>query len=162
MIRPMSRRIEAGLDGRGRRFAIVVARFNALVTERLADGAERALIAHGVDADAIDVIWVPGAYELPWAAQQAAESGRYDAAVCLGAVIRGETDHYDYVCGPAASGLAEVGRRSGLPIGFGLLTCDTTDQALARAGGKAGNKGADAALAALELANLRSALADAS
>ena len=136
--------------GSGRRVVIVASRFNETITRPLVDGALEALVAHEVAFDDIDVVWVPGAWELPLAARRALESGRYDALVALGAVIRGETPHFDFVAGEASRGLALVCIDAGIPIGFGLLTCDTMDQALARAGGVHGNKGWDAAIAALE------------
>ena len=142
-------------DGRNRRIAIVVARFNHEITEPLALGARRALLAAGVAEDAIAVYHVPGAFELPLACRWAIECGRFDAVVALGAVIRGETNHYDYVCGEASRGIADGQLATGVPIGFGLLTCDTVEQAVARAGGSAGNKGEDAALAALAMLALR-------
>jgi 6,7-dimethyl-8-ribityllumazine synthase len=136
--------------GSGRRVVVVASRFNETITRPLVDGALEALVAHEVAFDDIDVVWVPGAWELPLAARRARESGRYDALVALGAVIRGDTPHFDFVAGEASRGLALVCIDAGIPIGFGLLTCDTMDQALARAGGVHGNKGWDAALAALE------------
>lgn len=136
--------------GSGRRVVVVASRFNETITRPLVDGALEALVAHEVAFDDIDVIWVPGAWELPLAARRALESGRYDALVALGAVIRGDTPHFDFVAGEASRGLALVCIDSGIPVGFGLLTCDNMDQALARAGGMHGNKGWDAALAALE------------
>jgi 6,7-dimethyl-8-ribityllumazine synthase len=140
--------------GRGRRVAVVASRFNEPVTRQLADGAVTALVRAGVtDAD-LDVVWVPGAWELPAAARMLLDTDRYDALVALGAVIRGETPHFEYVAGEAARGLAAASAEYGTPIGFGLLTCDTLEQAYARAGGPHGNKGADAALAALEMADL--------
>ncbi|HSU97442.1 MAG TPA: 6,7-dimethyl-8-ribityllumazine synthase [Gemmatimonadaceae bacterium] len=136
--------------GSGRRVVVVASRFNETITRPLVDGALEALVAHEVAFDDIDVVWVPGAWELPLAARRALESGRYDALVALGAVIRGETPHFDFVAGEASRGLALVCIDAGIPVGFGLLTCDTMDQALARAGGVHGNKGWDAAVAALE------------
>ena len=136
--------------GSGRRVVVVASRFNETITRPLVDGALEALVAHEVAFDDIDVVWVPGAWELPLAARRALDSGRYDALVALGAVIRGDTPHFDFVAGEASRGLALVCIDAGIPIGFGLLTCDTMDQALARAGGVHGNKGWDAALAALE------------
>ncbi|HEX7049572.1 MAG TPA: 6,7-dimethyl-8-ribityllumazine synthase [Longimicrobiales bacterium] len=152
--------IQGRLEGEGKRFALVVSRFNELVTDRLATGARACLRQHGVREDDIDVIGVPGAWELPLAARRAARSGRYAGIVALGCVIRGETPHFDYVAGEAARGLGAVAREDGVPVGFGLLTTDTPEQALARAGGKAGNKGWDAALAALEMAGLLGRLED--
>ena len=140
--------------GQGRRFAVIVSRFNESVTQRLVEGALDALVRHGVVFDDIDVIWVPGAWELPLAARRAAASERYDAIVALGAVIRGDTPHFDYVAGEASRGLATASAEFDIPIGFGVLTCDTFAQAEARAGGEHGNKGWDAALAALEMADL--------
>jgi 6,7-dimethyl-8-ribityllumazine synthase len=136
--------------GSGRRVVVVASRFNETITRPLVDGALEALVAHEVAFDDIDVVWVPGAWELPLAARRALESGRYDALVALGAVIRGETPHFEFVAGEASRGLALVCIDAGIPVGFGLLTCDTMDQALARAGGIHGNKGWDAAVAALE------------
>lgn len=140
--------------GRGRRVVVLVSRFNEAITQRLLDGAVDALLRYGAVVDDIDVVWVPGAWELPLAARRALTSDRYAAAVALGAVIRGETPHFDYVAGEAARGLAAVGAEFELPVAFGVLTCDTLEQAEARAGGPHGNKGWDAALAALEMADL--------
>ena len=140
--------------GSGRRIAVLVSRFNESVTRKLADGAIDALVRHGLTSENIDVIWVPGAWELPAAARRLLSSERYDALVAVGAVIRGETPHFDYVAGEAARGLAQASADFDIPIGFGLLTTDTTAQAEARAGGDHGNKGWDAALAALEMADL--------
>jgi 6,7-dimethyl-8-ribityllumazine synthase len=140
--------------GAGRRAVVVASRFNETVTRPLVDGALEALVAQGVAFDDIDVVWVPGAWELPLAARRALESGRYDALVALGAVIRGDTPHFDFVAGEASRGLALVCIDTEIPVGFGLLTCDTMDQALARAGGAHGNKGWDAAMAALETADV--------
>lgn len=141
------------LRGQGKRIAIVVSRFNALVTERLTAGARACLVENGVAPENIDHISVPGAWELALAAQAAARNG-YDAIIAIGCVIRGDTPHFDYVAGAAAHGLERVSLDSGLPIAFGVLTTDTPDQALERAGGRHGNKGWDAAEVALELANL--------
>ncbi|HUF27175.1 MAG TPA: 6,7-dimethyl-8-ribityllumazine synthase [Gemmatimonadaceae bacterium] len=140
--------------GEGRRVAVVVSRFNESITRALLDGALDALVRHGVAADDIDVVSVPGAWELPAAARRLLSSERYVALVALGAVVRGETPHFDYVAGEAARGLADAAGEYDVPIGFGLLTCDTIAQAEARAGGAHGNKGWDAALAALEMADL--------
>lgn len=140
--------------GAGRRVAVLASRFNESVTQPLVDGALDALTRHGVAFDDIDVVWVPGAWELPAAARVLLASERYDALVALGAVIRGETPHFDYVAGEAARGLARASAEFDVPVGFGLLTCDTMAQAEARAGGAHGNKGWDAALAALEMADL--------
>lgn len=142
--------------GSGRRVAIVVSRFNETVTRPLVDGALDALVRHGVAFDDIDIVWVPGAWELPLAVRHAMASDRYEAVVALGAVIRGDTPHFDFVAGEASRGLADASRDSEIPLGFGLLTCDTMEQALARCGGEHGNKGWDAAVAALEMADLMS------
>ena len=141
-------------NGAGRRFAVAGSRFNGGVTTKLVDGALECLVKHGVSLDDIDVVWVPGAWELPSAAERLLASDRYDGIVAVGAVIRGETPHFDYVAGEAARGLADLQREFSVPIGFGLLTTDTDEQAEARAGGAHGNKGWDAALAALEMVDL--------
>jgi 6,7-dimethyl-8-ribityllumazine synthase len=138
----------------GQRVAVAVARFNELVTRRLLDGALEGLRAHGVADDEVDVVWVPGAFELPVAARRLASSRTYDAVICLGAVIRGETPHFDHVAGQAAAGIREAAVATGVPVIFGVLTTETLEQALARAGGDHGNKGWDAAAAALEMASL--------
>ncbi|MDX2038482.1 MAG: 6,7-dimethyl-8-ribityllumazine synthase [Isosphaeraceae bacterium] len=140
------------------RFAIVAARFNSLVTEALLGGCRDALSRHGVSEDRIDLAWVPGSFELPLIARRFAESGRYSAIICLGCVIRGETGHYDHVAGQTASGLAQAGLASRVPVIFGVLTTETVEQALNRSGLKSGNKGAEAALAAIEMVNLLEAL----
>jgi 6,7-dimethyl-8-ribityllumazine synthase len=145
---------EGAPNGGGRRVAVVVSRFNETVTRRLVDGALDALTRHGVALEDIDVLWVPGAWELPAVARRAMASERYDAVVALGAVIRGDTPHFDYVAGEASRGLAQASADFDIPLGFGLLTCDTMAQAEARAGGDHGNKGWDAALAALEMVDL--------
>lgn len=144
----------ASPNGAGRRVVVVASRFNESVTSRLCDGAVDALVRHGTALDDVDVVWVPGAWELPAAVRRACASGRYDAAVAVGAVIRGETPHFDYVAGEAARGLQQVVADYDIPVGFGLLTTDTMEQAEARAGGAHGNKGWDAAVAALEMAEL--------
>ena len=146
--------LRGDLHARGRRFAIAVARFNELVTRKLLDGALAALRAHGVTAEDIDVAWVPGAFELPLAARRLAGSRSYDAVICLGAVIRGETTHYDHVAGQAAAGIRRAAEATGVPVSFGVLTTESLEQALDRAGGKHGNKGWDAATAAIEMASL--------
>jgi 6,7-dimethyl-8-ribityllumazine synthase len=140
--------------GQGRRFAVVASRFNQTIVERLVDGALDALVQHGVRADDVDVVWVPGAWELPIAARRLLASERYEALVAVGAVIRGDTPHFDYVAGEASAGLARASADFETPIGFGLLTCDDEAQARDRAGGAHGNKGWDAALAVLEMADL--------
>jgi 6,7-dimethyl-8-ribityllumazine synthase len=140
--------------GADRRFAVVASRFNQQIVEKLVDGALDALVRHGAAVDDIDVVWVPGAWELPIAARRLLASDRYSALVVVGAVIRGDTPHFDYVAGEASRGLSLASTDFDTPIGFGLLTCDNDEQATARAGGEHGNKGWDAALAALEMADL--------
>jgi len=142
------------------RFAIVAARFNEFVVNPLIAGATDALTRHGVADDRIDLVRVPGAYEIPLVAQKLGKSGKYAAVICLGCVIRGDTDHYDHVAGAAATGIASAGLNCGAPVIFGVLTCETLEQAINRAGGKAGNKGAEAALTAIELVNLMKKLPD--
>ncbi len=146
------------LVGEGLRFAVVVSRFNAFISEHLLKGAMDALTRHGVSDEDVDVAWVPGAFEIPLVARRLAESGRYDAIICLGAVIRGATPHFDYVAGESAKGIAAASLHTGVPVIYGVLTTDTIEQAIERAGTKAGNKGADAAMAAIEMANLLRAL----
>ncbi len=136
------------------RFAVVVARFNALVTSALLSGCKDTLTRHGVPQERIDVIWVPGSFEIPVVARRLAESGKYAAVICLGCVIRGETGHYDHVAGQTAAGILQAGTSTGVPVIFGVLTTDTVEQALNRAGLKSGNKGIDAALGAIEMVNL--------
>jgi 6,7-dimethyl-8-ribityllumazine synthase len=136
------------------RFALVAARFNQFVVERLVEGALDGFKRHGVSDDAVDLAWVPGSFEIPLVAKQLAASGKYAAVLCLGAVIRGDTDHYDYVAGGAANGIAQAALTTGVPVIFGILTCDTLEQAINRAGAKAGNKGFEAALTAIEMVNL--------
>jgi 6,7-dimethyl-8-ribityllumazine synthase len=136
------------------RFALVAARFNHFVVEHLVAGALDGLRRHGVAEDAIDVVWVPGSYEIPLVAKRLAAGGGYSAVLCLGTVIRGDTDHYDHVAGEAAKGVAQAALATGVPVIFGILTCDTLEQAINRAGAKAGNKGFDAALTAIEMVNL--------
>ena len=150
----MPRVIEGQLAAAGLRFAIVVSRFNSFITERLLAGALDGLVRHGADADTIDVIKVPGSWEVPMVAGELARQHKYDAIICLSAVIRGETPHFDYVAAEAAKGIAHVAAETGVPVAFGVLTTNTLEQAIDRAGAKGGNKGADAAVAALEMANL--------
>jgi 6,7-dimethyl-8-ribityllumazine synthase len=154
----MPRRFESAPVGQGVRVGIALARFNEAVTSRLLAGAVEALTAHGVADDAIDVATVAGAFELPLCVQRLAMTGRYDAVIALGAVVRGGTPHFEYVAGEASSGLAQVALRHDLPVAFGLLTTDTMEQALARAGGEHGNKGYDAAVAALEMVGVLRAM----
>ena len=138
----------------GRRFAIAAARFNGIVTSKLVEGATAAFRRHGVDEDDIEIAWTPGAFELPLVAKRLAESGQFDAVVCLGAVIRGETTHFEYVAGESARGVQRVTLDTGVPCIFGVLTTETLEQALDRSGGKHGNKGWEAATAAIEMASL--------
>ena len=154
----MSRELQGGLRGEGLRIAIVVARFNDFITSKLLDGAHAALERHGVADDDVTVVSVPGSFEIPLAAKKLAESGDHHAVICLGAVIRGETDHYEHVAGEAAKGIAAASLASGRPVIFGVLTTDTLEQAINRAGGKQGNNGYAAGLAAIEMANLMTAL----
>ncbi len=144
--------------GEGRRFAVIVSRFNETITSKLAEGAVDCLVRHGAAFGDVDVVWVPGAWELPAAVGRLLSTDRYVAVVAVGAVIRGETPHFDFVAGEAARGLAELQREYGVPVGFGLLTTDNIEQAEARAGGAHGNKGWDAAMAALEMTDLFSRL----
>ncbi len=136
------------------RFAIIAAKFNVEIVDKLLAGAVATLREHGVPDTAVEVVWVPGAFELPLVAKTLAATGNYAAVICLGAVIRGDTDHYDYVCQAATHGILQAGMETGVPIIFGVLTCDTEEQALERTGGAHGNKGADAAIAAIEMARL--------
>jgi 6,7-dimethyl-8-ribityllumazine synthase len=145
---------EGDLIVRGARFGIVLTRFNSFIGERLLEGAIDALVRHGAERSAIDVALVPGAFEMPLALKTMAASKKFDALIALGCVIRGETPHFEFVAGEASRGIAQVGQLFDIPVGFGLLTVDTIEQAVARAGAKAGNKGADAALAAIEMVNL--------
>jgi 6,7-dimethyl-8-ribityllumazine synthase len=146
--------ISGDLNGAGKRFALLVTRFNSLVTEQLVTGAKDCLLRHGVSEDAIDLYRVPGAWELPVATARVVALGKHDAVVALGCVIRGGTPHFEYVAGEATRGLGAVAREASIPVSLGVLTTDTVDQALERAGTKAGNKGWDAALSALEMAEL--------
>ncbi len=144
--------LNPSLDARGLRIALVVSRFNHLISIRLLESARDTLYAHGLDPVDLEIYWVPGAFEIPLAANRLATSGRFDAIVALGSVIRGGTPHFDYVCRGVTEGIREVMRESGVPVGFGVLTTDDIDQALARAGGSEGNKGGEVALAAIEMA----------
>jgi len=146
--------IEGQLSAAGLKFAIVVSRFNSIITERLLAGALDALARTGCDPDAIDIVRVPGSWELPLVARELALQKRCDAIICLSAVIRGDTPHYEYIAAEAAKGLAQTALETGLPISFGVLTCDTLEQAIDRAGAKSGNKGFDAAMTAVEMGNL--------
>ena len=150
----MPNNIKIDLDGKGLKIAVVSARFNEIITRQLLLGAVETLDRYGVDDNDISVAWVPGSFELPVVAKAFAESGRYDAIICLGAVIRGETDHYNMVANQSASGIASVGRETGVPTIFGVLTTENMDQAINRSGGKAGNLGSNSAVAAVETALL--------
>ena len=154
----MSVELQGGSDGAGLRVAVVVANFNDFITSRLLEGARASLARSGVREDDVTIARVPGAFELPLVAKRLAESGQQDAVICLGAVIRGETDHYEHVAGEAAKGIANAALSSGVPVIFGVLTTDTLEQAINRAGGKSGNNGYSAGLAAVEMANLTRAL----
>lgn len=154
----MPKELKGDLDGQGLRIAIAVARFNEFITHRLLDGAVETLARHGVRDEDISVVWVPGSFELPVVAKTLAQSDHYDAIVCLGAVIRGETDHYDMVAGHASRGIGAVGLETGVPTIFGVLTTENMDQAINRAGGKAGNLGSSAAVAAIETARVVQAI----
>ena len=146
--------VEGDLQARGARFGIVLGRFNAFIGEPLLDGAIDTLVRHGADKGNIEVVRVPGAYEIPLTAKRMAKSGKYDAIIALGAVIRGATPHFDYVAGECSKGLSQVSMEFDIPVGFGVLTVDSIEQAIERAGTKAGNKGADAAMAAIEMVNV--------
>ena len=154
----MSVELQGGMNGEGLRIGIVVATFNEFITSKLLDGAQAALARHGVRDDDVSVASVPGSFELPLVAKKLAESGQHDAVICLGAVIRGETDHYEHVAGEAAKGISNAAMSTGVPVIFGVLTTDTLEQAINRAGGKQGNNGYGAGLAAIEMANLMRAL----
>ncbi|MDF2875718.1 MAG: ribH [Sporomusa sp.] len=145
---------EGNLVAEGLKFGIIVARFNEFITSKLLGGTLDALKRHGATVENMEIAWVPGAYEIPLIAQKMAMSKKYDAVICLGTVIRGSTSHYDYVCAEVSKGVAHVGLNSGVPTIFGVLTTDTIEQAIERAGTKAGNKGFDAAVSAIEMANL--------
>jgi len=146
--------IEGDLSATGRRFGIVASRFNDFIVRPLLDGALDAIKRHGGDLSSVDIVWVPGSYEIPLAAKKLALSGRYDAVICLGAVIRGVTPHFDYVAGGVASGISSVALETNLPVVFGVITTDTIEQSIERAGTKAGNKGFEAAVTALEMSSL--------
>ena len=150
----MMKTIEGKLTASGIKVGIVAARFNEFITSRLIGGALDGLKRHEVKEEDIELAWVPGAFEIPVAAQKMAKSGKYDAIICLGAVIRGNTSHYDYVCAEVSKGIAQVSLAAGMPVMFGVLTTDTIEQAIERAGTKAGNKGYDCALGAIEMVNL--------
>ena len=154
----MGNTYEGKLLAEGLRFGLVASRFNEMIVRRLLAGALDAIQRHGGSEEMIDVAWAPGAFELPLVAQRLAQSGRYDVVICLGAVIRGATPHFEYIASEAAKGIAQVGLATGVPVIYGVLTADTIEQAIERAGAKAGNRGVDAAVAAIEMANLLRAL----
>lgn len=150
----MGKMYEGELNAANKSFAVIVSRFNELIGSKLLGGAMDCLNRHDASGDKIDTYWVPGAYEIPLVAKKVASTGKYDAVICLGAVIRGETPHFDYVAGETAKGIAVAGLETGIPIIFGIVTTDTVEQAVNRAGTTAGNRGFDAALSAIEMANL--------
>jgi 6,7-dimethyl-8-ribityllumazine synthase len=150
----MSKPIEGMLVGKGLKFGLVAARFNDFITRKLVEGAEDALVRHGVKAEDIDLAWVPGSFEIPIAAKKLAQTGRYNAVICLGAVIRGGTPHFEYIAAEVTKGIAMVGLETGLPVIYGMVTADTLEQAIERAGTKEGNQGFKAASTAIEMANL--------
>ena len=152
--------IEGKLQARGRSFGIVVSRFNSLVTEQLLAGAMDCLVRHGAEEGDITVVRCPGSFEIPQVARRLAEGGRFDAVICLGCVIRGETPHFDYIAAEVAKGVGQISLQTDTPVAFGVLTTETLEQALERAGAKAGNKGWDAALSAIELADLKAQLSE--
>jgi 6,7-dimethyl-8-ribityllumazine synthase len=149
-----ARTYEGNLQGQGLKIGIVIARFNEFISTRLLGGAEDALVRHGVAAEDIETAWVPGAFEIPVVARKMAASSRYDAVICLGCIIRGATPHFDYVAGESAKGIAKISMDTGCPVMYGILTTETIEQAVERAGTKAGNKGWDVATGAIEMANL--------
>ena len=150
----MSKIFEGMLLGKGLKFGIVVSRFNEFFGKKLLEGAQDALLRHGVSADDIDIAWVPGSFETPQIALKLAQTKKYDAIICLGAVIRGGTPHFDYIAAEVTKGIAKVGLDTGLPVIYGVITTDTLEQAIERSGTKAGNKGFEAAVSAIEMANL--------
>ena len=150
----MANIIEGNITAKGLRFAIVASRFNEFITSKLLEGALHMLRRHGAAENAVDVVWVPGAFEIPLAAKKLASCGKYDAVICVGAVIRGATSHYDYVCSEVSKGVAQAALATGVPVIFSVVTTENIEQAVERAGTKAGNKGADGAMAAMEMANL--------
>ena len=150
----MGKLFEGALLGKGLKFGVVVSRFNEFVTGKLLEGAKDALLRHGVDDEDVDIAWVPGSFEIPLVAKSLAQSKRYDAVICLGAVIRGATPHFEYVAAEVAKGIASVSLETGLPVTYGIVTADNLEQAIERAGTKSGNRGFDAAVNAIEMANL--------
>jgi len=150
----MGKIIKADLIAKGKKFGIIVSRFNEFLSSKLLDGAVDALKQHGVEDDSIDIAWVPGSFEIPMATQRMAKSKRYDAVICLGAVIRGATPHFDYIANEVSKGVAKISLDTGIPCIFGIITADSLEQAIERAGTKQGNRGRDAAISAIEMANL--------
>ena len=150
----MNKRFEGMLLGKGLKFGLIVSRFNEFITRKLLEGAEDALLRHGVDKNDVETAWVPGSFEIPLIAKKLAQTKRYDAVICLGAVIRGGTPHFDYIAAEVTKGIANVSLDTGLPVIYGVITADTLEQAIERAGTKAGNKGFEAAVDAIEMANL--------
>ncbi len=154
----MTKNYEGMLLGQGLKFGLVISRFNEFITKRLLDGARDALLRHGVDDKDIDVAWVPGAFEMPVVALKLAQTKRYDAVICLAAVVRGGTPHFEYIAAEVTKGIAKAGMDTGLPVIYGVITTDTLEQAIERTGTKAGNKGFEAAVSAIEMANLVKAI----
>lgn len=154
----MIKKIEGNLNAQGKKYALLASRFNEFITNKLVEGAIDCLTRHGASEKDMEVVWVPGAFELPVIANKLAQSRKYDAVICLGAVIKGETPHFDYVANEAAKGIAQVSLSTGKPVIFGVITADSLEQAIERAGTKAGNKGWDAALSAIEMSDLISKL----
>jgi len=150
----MDKHFEGVLLGKGLKFGLVASRFNEFITEKLLGGAQDALLRHGVNQEDIEIAWVPGSFEIPLIAQKLAQTKRYDAVICLSAVVRGETPHFEYIAAEVSKGIAKVGLETGLPVTYGVITADTLEQAIERAGTKMGNKGFDAAVTAIEMANL--------
>jgi len=150
----MNRHFEGVLLGKGLKFGLVVSRFNEFITKKLLEGAQDALLRHGVNQGDIEIAWVPGSFEIPLIAKKLAQTQRYDAIICLGAVVRGGTPHFEYIAAEVSKGIAKVGLETGLPVIYGVITADTLDEAIERAGTKMGNKGFEAAMSAIEMANL--------
>jgi len=150
----MSKHFEGALLGKGLRFGVVVSRFNEFITRRMLEGTQDALVRHGVNEEDIEIAWVPGSFEIPLIAQKLAQTKSYDAVICLGAVIRGGTPHFEYIAAEVTKGIAKVGLDTGLPVAYGVITADTLEQAIERAGTKEGNEGFKAAVEAIEMANL--------
>jgi len=150
----VNKHFEGVLLGKGLKFGLVVSRFNEFITKKLLDGAQDALLRHGVNQEDIEIAWVPGSFEIPLIAKKLAQTKRYDAVICLGAVVRGGTPHFEYIAAEVSKGIAKVGLETGLPVIYGVITADTLEQAIERAGTKMGNKGFDAAVTAIEMANL--------